>query len=142
MVHHFVPNSVRELSVRSKTMFLSARLNMGLSPFAVHYIVKRFRESGEILVSNGQMQKPLLNASDHLALRRYCLRNSHATMMDVATWAWEYFGKLSSLNTVRHLIKKCNLKLYYAKRKAFIHFVLKHRRVLWTRSHLRRTEKQ
>ena len=38
-------------------------------------------------------------------------------MMDIATWAREHFGKSLSLNTVRRCIKKCNLKLYYAKRK-------------------------
>ena len=43
-------------------------------------------------------------------------------MMDIATLAWEYFGKSLSLNTVCRCIKKCNLKLYYAKRKAFINF--------------------
>ena len=37
-------------------------------------------------------------------------------------WVWEYFGKSLSLNTVRRCIKKCNLKLYYAKRKAFMNF--------------------
>ena len=57
--------------------------NLGLSPFTVHNIVKRFRESGEILVRKGQGRKPLLNARDHRALRRYRLRNRHdATMMD------------------------------------------------------------
>ena len=30
----------------------------------------------------------------------YCLRNRHATMMDIAKWAWEYFGKPLSLNKV------------------------------------------
>ena len=45
--------------------------------------------------------------------------------MDIATWAREYFGKSLSLNTVCCCIKKCNLKLYYAKRKAFINFVQK-----------------
>ena len=91
--------------------------NLGLSPSTVHNIVKRFRESGEISVRKGQGRKPLLNARDHRALRRYCLRNRHATMMDIATWAQEYFGKSLSLNTVRRCIKKCNLKLYYAKRQ-------------------------
>ena len=62
-------------------------------------------------------------------------------MMCIATWAWEYFGKLFSLNTVRRCIKKCNLKLYHAKRKEFIHFLQK-RRQLWSRSHLRWTKRQ
>ena len=51
-------------------------------------------------------------------------------MMDVATWAREYFGKSLSLNTVRRCRHKSISKLYYAKRKAFINFSQKHRRVL------------
>ena len=47
--------------------------------------------------------------------------------------AWEYFGKSLSLNTVRRWIEKCNLKLYYVKRKAFINCVQK--LVLWAQSH-------
>ena len=97
--------------------------NLVISPSTVHNIVKRFRESGEISVCKGQGRKMLLNSRDHRALRRYCLRNRHATMMDIATWAWEYFGKSLSLYTFRHCIKKCNFKLYYTKRKAFINFV-------------------
>ena len=97
--------------------------NWGLSPTTVHNIVKRFRESGEKLVHKGQGWKPLLNARDHRALRRYCLRNRHATMMDIATWARECFGKSLPLNTVCCWIKKLNFKLYYAKRKAFTSFL-------------------
>ena len=116
--------------------------NLGLSPSTVHNIVKIFRESGEIIVCKGQGQKLLLNARNHQALRRYCLRNRHATMMDMVTWAQEYFGKSLVLNTVHHCIKKCSLKLYYAKRKAFIHFAQKSHQVLWARSHLRWMERQ
>ena len=123
MVHHFVSNFVRELSVSSKTMILSAK-NLGVLPSTDHNIVKRFRESGEIL-RKGEGRKSLLNACDHRSLRRYCLRNRHATMMDIATQAREYFGKSLSLNTVRCCIKKCNLKLYYAKRMAFMNFETK-----------------
>ena len=45
-------------------------------------------------VCKGQGWKLLLNARDHRALRQYCLRNRHATMMDIATWAREYFWKI------------------------------------------------
>ena len=97
--------------------------NLGVSP--IHNSVKIFRESVEISVRKGQGQEPLLNLCDHRALRRYCLRNSHATMMDIATWARECFIKSLPLNTVCCCIKKSNLKLYYAKRKAFINFAQK-----------------
>ena len=117
-------------------MFLRITKNLGLSPSILHNIVKRFRESGEISVCKGQERTPLLNACDNHAL------NCHATMMDIATWAQEYFGKSMSLNTVCRCIKECNLKLYYAKRKAFINFAQKCRRVLWARSHLRWIERQ
>ena len=33
-----------------------------------------------------------------------------------------HMGSGKSFNTARHCIKKCNLKLYHVKRKAFIHF--------------------
>ena len=88
-------------------------------------IVKRFSESGEICVKAKG--------------RWYCSRNCHATMIDIATWAWEYFGKSLLLNTVRRCIKKCNLKLYSEKRKRFMNFAQKRRRVLWGRSHWRWT---
>ena len=116
--------------------------NLGLSQSTVHNIVKRFRESGKILVCKGQGWVPLLIECDHQALSWYCLRGHHATMMDIATWAREYFGKSLSLNTVHRCIKKYNLKLYYAKRKAFINFALKCRWVFWARSHLTWTERQ
>ena len=69
----------------------------------------------------GQGRTPLLNVRDQRALSQYFLRKRHATMMDVATWAWDYFVKSLSLNTVRCCIKKCNL------RKAFIKFEQKRR---------------
>ena len=129
---------------QSVQMFLSGSFanNLGLSPSTVHNIVKGFRESGEILVPKGQRRKPLLNVRDHRALRRYCLRNRHATMMDVATWVREWLGKSLSLKTVCRCIKKCNLKLFYAKMKASINFAQKQRQVLWVRSYLRWTGKQ
>ena len=113
-------------------MFKIISNNLSLSPSTVH---KRVR---------GNLgRKPLLNACDHQALRRYCLRNHHATTMDIATWAWEYFGKpLSHPNTVHRWIKQCNLNLYYPKRKAWINLAKKHHRVPWARSHLRWTERQ
>ena len=95
--------------------------------------MKRFRESGEISMRKDQGWKALLNARDHWDLRRYCLRNRHATMMDITTWSLEYLGKSLSLNIVHCCIKKCNLKWYYAKRKPFINFGQKCRRVIWAR---------
>ena len=81
--------SLREFSVSSKCKIAK---NSGISPSTVHNIVKRSRQSGEILVQKSQGQKQLLNACDPQGiLRRYCLRNCHATMMDIAIWAWEYF---------------------------------------------------
>ena len=49
--------------------------------------------------------------------------------------SWSHLVHSQTLNP-------CNLKLYYAKRKAFINFTQKHSRVLWARSHLRWTERQ
>ena len=61
--------------------------------------------------------------------------------MDIATWAREYFGKSLSLNTVRCCINKW-LKMYYAKRKAFINFAQKRCQILWAQNNLKWTERQ
>ncbi|XP_072136367.1 uncharacterized protein [Mobula birostris] len=115
--------------------------NSGLSTSTVHNIVKSFREFRDISVRKGQGRKPLLNARDLRALRRHCLRNRPATVTIIAAWAWEYFGKPLSLNTIRRCIQKCNLKLYYARRKPYINSMQKFRRVPWARADLRWTER-
>ena len=65
-----------------------------------------------------------------------CLRNHHATMMGITTWAREYFGKSLSLNTVafasRNATSNCNMQNFAQKRQ----------RVLWTRRDLIWTERQ
>ena len=47
--------------------------------------------------------------------------------MDIATWAWEYWKiiatQLSIIVTVHRCIKKCNLKLYYAKTEGIYRFL-------------------
>ena len=100
--------------VCSKTMFLSARLQIIISPSMVHNIVKRFRESGEISVHKGQGQKLVLNVCNHRP-----------------TWAREYFALSDNDFSVCLCIKKCNLKLYYAKRTSIINFAQKRCQVLW-----------
>ena len=116
----------------------SAR-NLGISSSTVHNIIKRFRESGEITACKRQGRKPTLNARDLRSLRRHCIKNRHQCVKDITTWAQEHFRKPLSVNTVRRYIRKCNLKLYYAKQKPFIN-TQKRRRLLWARAHLRWTD--
>ncbi len=44
-----------------------------------------------------------------------------------------------SVNTISHVIYRCRLKLYHAKRKPFVNMVQKHRCVLWAKAHLKWT---
>ena len=92
--------------------------NLGLSPSTVYNIVKPFRESGEILVREGQGWKPLLNAHNHWAPWGGIVWET--IMLPWWRWAQEYFIKSLSLNTIHRCNKKCNLKLYYANMKALI----------------------
>ena len=114
--------------------------NLGISSSTVHNIIKRFRESGEITACKRQGRKPTLNARDLRSLRRHCIKNRHQCVKDITTWAQEHFRKPLSVNTVRRYIRKCNLKLYYAKQKPFINNTQKRRRLLWARAHLRWTD--
>ena len=114
--------------------------NLGSSSSTVHNIIKRFRESGEITACKRQGRKPTLNARDLRSLRRHCIKKRHQCVKDITTWAQEHFRKPLSVNTVLRYIRKCNLKLYYAKQKPFINNTQKRRRLLWARAHLRWTD--
>lgn len=106
---------------------------------AVHNIIKRFRETGEISVRKGQRRRPLLDACGFRALRRHCITHRHDCINDITKWAQEYFQKPLSINTIRRAISRRQLKLYHAKRKPYVNMVQKRRRVLWAKAHLKCT---
>ncbi len=110
-----------------------------ISSSTVHNIIKRFRETGEISVRKGQGQRSLLDAHGLWALRRHYITHRHDSVIDITKWAQEYFQKPLSVNTICCAICRCQLKLYYAKRKPYVNRVQKHRRVLWAKAHLKWT---
>ncbi|KAI4880360.1 hypothetical protein NFI96_001236 [Prochilodus magdalenae] len=108
-----------------------------LSSSTVHNIIKRFRESGTIAVRKGQGRKTLLDAHDLRALKRHCTSNRNATVKEITEWAQEYFQKALSVNTIHRAIRRCQLKLYSAKRKPFLSKLHKLRRLHWARGLLK-----
>ncbi len=105
MAHHFVPNFTREMSKNKNKNHISqckTAQNLGLSPSTIHNIVKRFRESREITAHVGQGRKPQLNVLDLWALRWHCIRNRHAAVLNIATWAQEHFRKPQSAAASRN----------------------------------------
>ncbi len=81
----------------------------------------------------GQGRRPLLDARGLQALRRHCITHRHDSVIDITKWAQEYFQKPLSVNTLRHAICRCQLKLYHAKRKPYVNMVQKRHRVLWAK---------
>ncbi len=73
------------------------------------------------------------------ALRRHCITHQHDSVIDITKWAQEYFDKPLLVNTIRHPIFRCHLKLYHAKIKSYVSIVQKRRHVLWTKAHLKWT---
>ncbi len=139
MAHHFVPNFTREVSSNKyKNPISQCKIanNLGHSPSTVHNIVKGFRESREITVNLK------LNMLDLWALRWHCIRNRHAAVLNIATWAQEYFRKPPSFTTVCCCIKKCNLNICYSRRKLYINSMQRCCRVLWARAHHRSSKRQ
>ncbi len=67
--------------------------SLKLSSSTVHNIIQIFRESGTISVRKGQGRKTILDARDLRALRRHCITYRNATVMEITTWAQEYFQK-------------------------------------------------
>ncbi|KAK3557269.1 hypothetical protein QTP70_026265, partial [Hemibagrus guttatus] len=105
----------------------------------VHNIIQRFRESGTISVRKGQGRKTILDARDLRALRRHCITYRNATVMEIPTWAQEYFQKTLSVNTIHRAIRRRRLKLYRSKKKPYLNMIQKRRRFLWAKAHLKWT---
>ncbi len=78
--------------------------SLKLSSSTVHNIIQRFIESGTISVRKGQGRKTILDAHDLRALRRHCITYRNATVMEITTWAQEYFQKTLSVNTIHRAI--------------------------------------
>ncbi len=113
--------------------------SLKLSSSTVHNIIQRFRESGTISVRKGQGWKTILDARDLRALRRHCITYRNATVMEITTWAQEYFQKTLSVNTIHRAIRRCRLKLYRSKKKPYLNMIQKRRRFLWAKAHLKWT---
>ncbi|KAK3534142.1 hypothetical protein QTP86_002293 [Hemibagrus guttatus] len=113
--------------------------SLKLSSSTVHNIIQRFRESGTISVCKGQGRKTILDARDLRALRRHCITYRNATVMEITTWAQEYFQKTLSVNTIHRAIRRCQLKLYRSKKKPYLNMIQKRRRFLWAKAHLKWT---
>ncbi len=87
----------------------------------------------------GQSRKTILDARDLRALRRHCITYRNATVMEITTWAQEYFQKTLSVNTIHRAIHRCRLKLYRSKKKPYLNMIQKRRRFLWAKAHLKWT---
>uniref|UniRef100_A0A8C1G2M4 Transposase n=1 Tax=Cyprinus carpio TaxID=7962 RepID=A0A8C1G2M4_CYPCA len=113
--------------------------SLKLSSSTVHNIIQRLRESGTISVCKGQGRKTILDARDLRALRWHCITYRNATVMEITTWAQEYFQKTLSVNTIHRAIRRCRLKLYRSKKKPYLNMIQKRRRFLWAKAHLKWT---
>ncbi|KAK3547521.1 hypothetical protein QTP86_021499 [Hemibagrus guttatus] len=113
--------------------------SLKLSSSTVHNIIQRFRESGTISVRKGQGRKTILDVRDLRALRRHCITYRNATVMEITTWAQEYFQKTLSVNTIHRAIRRCWLKLYRSKKKPYLNMIQKRRCFLWAKAHLKWT---
>ncbi len=113
--------------------------SLKLSSSTMHNIIQRFREYGTISVRKGQGRKTILDALDLRALRRHCITYRNATVMEITTWAQEYFQKTLSMNTINRAIRRCRLKLYRSKKKPYLNMIQKRRCFLWAKAHLKWT---
>ncbi len=113
--------------------------SLKLSSSTVHNIIQRFRESGTISVRKGQGQKTILDARDLRALRWHCITYRNVTVIEITTWAQEYFQKTLSVNTIHRAIRRCRLNLYRSKKKPYLNMIQKRRRFLWVKAHLKWT---
>uniref|UniRef100_A0A9J8AGX4 Transposase Tc1-like domain-containing protein n=1 Tax=Cyprinus carpio carpio TaxID=630221 RepID=A0A9J8AGX4_CYPCA len=134
-----IPPMLRRKIVEQNQKGVSQRRIDKLSLSTVHNIIQRFRESGTISVCKVQGRKTILDARDLRALRRHCITSRNATVMEITTWAQEYFQKTLSVNTIHRAIRRCQLKLYRSKKKPYLNMIQKLRCFLWAKAHLKWT---
>uniref|UniRef100_A0A8C1LKX1 Phospholipid-transporting ATPase n=1 Tax=Cyprinus carpio TaxID=7962 RepID=A0A8C1LKX1_CYPCA len=137
-----IPRMLRRKIVEQYQKGVSQRKiakSLKLSSSTVHNIIQRFRESRTISVRKGQGLKTILDARDLRALRRHCITYRNATVMEITTWAQEYFQKTLSVNTIHRAIRRCQLKLYRSKKKPYLNMIQNRRRFLWPKAHLKWT---
>ncbi len=133
------PNAAAKNSGAISERSFSEKTCKELSSSTVHNIIQRFRESGTISVRKGQGRKTILDARDLRALRRHCITYRNVTVMEIITWAQEYFQKTLSVNTIHRAIRRCRLKLYRSKKKPYLNMIQKRRHFLWAKAHLKWT---
>ena len=92
MAHHHIVSNCQRIIDRIQKVFIIATI---WKTFVFQHLqsMKSVSESGQIPVSNGWRQKPLLDGSYLSALMRHCMRSIHVTMINIATLAKEYRGK-------------------------------------------------
>uniref|UniRef100_A0A9J8B971 Transposase Tc1-like domain-containing protein n=1 Tax=Cyprinus carpio carpio TaxID=630221 RepID=A0A9J8B971_CYPCA len=113
--------------------------SLKLSSSTVHKIIQRFRESGTISVRKGQGRKTILDGHDLWALRWPSITYRNATVMEITTWAQEYFQKTLLVNTIHRAIRHCRLKLYRSNKKPYLNMIQKRRCFFWAKAHLKWT---
>ena len=79
-------------------------------------------------------RKPQWNSYNFRPLRQNCIKNQHASVMEISSWSWKYFDKPFSLNTICHCIHKCKLRLYNAQQKWYVNYAQKRCWPLWTQA--------
>ncbi len=122
-----------------KTTFLNIKLQRLRKSHHLHLqciTSAKDSEKFENSMRKRQGQRPLLDAFLRV-LRRHCITHRHDSVIDITKWAQEYFQKPLSVITIYRAICRCQLKLYHAKWKPYVNMVLKPRRVLWAKAHLK-----
>ena len=76
-------------------------------------IIKRFRETRDISVCEGQGWRPLCSGPQTTLHQPDC-------MNDIIKWAQEYFQKPLLVNTIRCAICRCQLKLHHTETKLYL----------------------
>ena len=98
------------------------------------YFDYSFIYTGDISVYG---QKSTLSARDLWPLRQHSIRHRHDSVMEITAWAQEHFQKSPSVNTVHCSVHIFWLKLYHAKKKAYVNMNWKLCRLLRVKAYLK-----
>ncbi len=111
-----------------------------ISSSTVHNIIKRFRETGEILCVRDKVEDlcwmlVIFGPLDNTALL-FGMILSLTLLKGPRNTSRNHW---STVNTICRAICRCQLKLYDAKKKPYVNLVQKRRHVMWAKANLKWT---
>lgn len=109
---------------------------VGRSLCAVHNVVKKFRNEGNLQNKTGRGRKCILKPRDEQYIVRQIKANPRTSVPKLTTEVSGRIGKSISIETVRNVLRKAGFNGRVARKKPFINSVNRHKRLEFAKKYI------